>query len=76
MSNTQMTVKELAALCLQEVEKGNGDKKIVISDDNEGNGYHGLFYGFTAFEESEQEYLGSMIYDTQEKDCKKTIMLG
>lgn len=41
--NKQMTVEELFVLCGRELEKGNGKKNIVLSDDNEGNGYHGLF---------------------------------
>lgn len=42
-----VTVEELAALCANECKKGNGKKHILISQDDEGNGYHGLFFGFT-----------------------------
>ena len=42
-----ITVKELAVLCLDQIEKGTGDKHIIISNDDEGNGYHTLFYAFT-----------------------------
>ena len=45
------TVNELLELCKQEVENGNGDRKILISNDNEGNGYHALYYDFTPAEE-------------------------
>jgi hypothetical protein len=71
-----MTIKELARFCVEQLGKGNGDKKIVISDDNEGNGYHGLFYGFT--EISKQEYASGAfpIYDSQEDDPDKIIILG
>ena len=41
--NKQMTVEELFVLCGRELEKGNGKKNIVLSDDNEGNGYHRLY---------------------------------
>ncbi len=41
-----MTVIELAKLCVAELKKGNGNKIIFISDDEEGNGYHDLIYGF------------------------------
>ena len=37
--NNQMTVKQLLKLCQEEVKKGNGDKFIVVADDNEGNVY-------------------------------------
>jgi hypothetical protein len=70
----QLTIKELLELCKQQVKKGNGDKKIVISDDNEGNGYHGLFYTFTEIEEEEKEYYP--IYDSETKDIKEIIILG
>lgn len=67
----QMTVKRLLALCQKEVDKGNGDKNIVISDDNEGNGYHGMFYGFTAVDGFEDD-----IYDSRTNSPKDTIILG
>ena len=45
------TVNELLELCQQEVENGNGDRKILLSNDDEGNGYHALYYDFTPAEE-------------------------
>ena len=41
-----MTVETLFKMCVQEIKKGNGKKEIMISDDEEGNGYHELYYGF------------------------------
>lgn len=41
-----MTVKELKEACEFQIEIGNGDKHIAISRDDEGNGYHQLFYSF------------------------------
>lgn len=72
----QMTVKELALLCIHEVEKGNGDKMIVVSDDNEGNGYHGLFFGFEEIPESQKDDFIVLLCDTQEKDITKLMLLG
>ena len=34
----------LAKNALEEVIQGNGAKKLFITNDDEGNGYHGLFY--------------------------------
>lgn len=68
----QITVNELLKLCEQEIKKGNGDKNIVISDDNEGNGYHGLFYGFTPVNED----FVDVIYDSHTKSPDDTIILG
>ena len=42
-----ITVEELAVLAKYEVERGNGKKKIMLSDDDEGNGYHAMFYAFS-----------------------------
>lgn len=41
------TVRELLKECEKEIAKGNGDKIILISDDDEGNGFHYLDYDFT-----------------------------
>lgn len=70
----QLTINELLELCKKQVKKGNGDRQIVISDDNEGNGYHGLFYAFTEIEEEEKEYY--QIDDSETNDIKKIIILG
>jgi hypothetical protein len=68
----QITVKDLLKLCQNEIKKGNGNKHIVISDDNEGNGYHGMFYGFTPCTEDFQ----NEIYDSNFSSEKDTIILG
>lgn len=43
----EITVKDLAIACAKQLEKGNGNKIILLSDDDEGNGYHTMFYLFT-----------------------------
>lgn len=45
--NLGYTVKDLRKFCDMQIKKGNGDKYVLISNDDEGNGYHTLFYGFT-----------------------------
>lgn len=70
----QLSVKDLLEICKKEVEKGNGDRLIVISDDNEGNGYHGMFYGFTVVKEEDKDYYP--IYDSQETDTNEIVVLG
>lgn len=64
-----MTVKELKELCEQQIAKGNGDKIILISDDDEGNGFHELYYEFT--EDVEEADLWGTIQDPKDK-----IILG
>ena len=47
MANLGLTVNELLEACEEQVKKGNGNKHVIISDDDEGTGYHTLFYSFT-----------------------------
>lgn len=68
----QITVNELLLLCKQAVREGHGEKNIVISDDNEGNGFHGLFSGFTLVDEG----FTDIIYDSKTTDAEHTIILG
>lgn len=70
--NKQMTISRLFELCKKEIQKGNGNKNIVISDDNEGNGYHGLFYGFTLVTD---DFVDD-IYDSITNSTTDTIILG
>ena len=42
-----LTINQLLELCKEQVKSGNWDKKILISKDDDGNGYHNLYYSFT-----------------------------
>lgn len=64
-----MTVRELAIACQREIEKGNGDKKVLLSDDTEGNGFHELCYSF--YDKIEELELDKDIYNS-----KDFIVLG
>ena len=72
--NNQVTINQLKMLCEKEIKKGNGNKMIVLSDDNEGNGYHGMFYGFTEIEKGEEQYFD--IYDSVSENINEIIILG
>jgi hypothetical protein len=41
-----LTVRELAVKCTKLIQAGLGDKKILLTNDDEWNGYHELFEGF------------------------------
>lgn len=70
-----ITVKELAVLCYQQIEKGNGEKHIIISNDDEGNGFHTLFYGFTDDKDSINYYhQEGMFHD--DNNPKEIVILG
>lgn len=72
---TQITVKELATILQEEVREGNGNKVIVVADDPEGNGYHGLFFGITSDKE-DLEAVRDYIYDSVTDDPDKFVILG
>ena len=68
----EITVKQLKALCDLQIKKGNGDKKILVGDDDEGNGFHSLLFSFT---ETVSDFK-DVIYHIDEKDLKDYIILG
>ena len=74
----QLTVLDLFKLLEQEVRNGNGNKSIVVADDNEGNAFHGLFYGITSEPTDIKENIENSngIYDSQERDLNKIVILG
>ncbi len=47
-----MKVKELMNLCLNQIKKGNAEKVIFISSDDEWNDWHELFYWFSKVEDA------------------------
>ena len=73
---TQMTVKCLYDELRRVVEAGHGDKKIVIADDNEGNGYHGMFCGVLDDPEEIEISIEAGLYDSEETDPNKIVIIG
>ena len=74
----QLTVKDLYNNLVNEIRKGNGDKFIVVADDNEGNSFHGLFFGITSTVATVAEAIeySNGVYDSVEKDPNKIVILG
>ena len=74
--NKPLTVKELAKLCQEEIKKGHGDCSIMLSNDDEGNGYHYLWYSFITASELDgaSELENSLDERIAPKDT--TIILG
>lgn len=72
----QLTVKELKILCDKAIKEGHGNKHIVVADDNEGNGFHGMFYGFTPLDDSNYSMFSNDIYDSNYNKKEDTIVLG
>ena len=73
-----MTVKELYEHCKVEINLGNGNRSVIISDDDEGNGYHDLFYPFLRDPRMIKECLDSTYSwnNVPETDPEKMIILG
>lgn len=72
--NKGLTVKDLYRECQRMISKGNGDKYIIVSDDDEGNGFHTLFYGITD-DKDDLEYFLSIEQD-RSHTVDDTVALG
>lgn len=73
-----LTIKDLYEECKKQMAKGNGNKVIMISNDDEGNGYHYLWYSFADAKEiliNEYENMSYMLSDNISK-IEDTIILG
>ena len=70
-----VTVDVLALLVKDMQEKGMGKKKILISTDDEGNGYHELFFGFGELTEDFMKTYAPIVTVPQEK-LKDYVLLG
>lgn len=72
-----LTINDLAELINEEIKKGNGAKKIMLSNDDEGNGYHGLYFAFTP---TDKIFSGSfpppLPYGVKNEELKDYIVLG
>lgn len=77
-----VSVKDLRDKLDELVEKGKGDYPIFLTNDEEGNGYHGCWYLPTVADEcdeSEADILYSFNDDSrvlQDDDKNKAIYLG
>ena len=76
--NKPLTVKQLLKFCQDEIKAGHGDYSIMLSDDDEGNGYHYLWYSFSMAEELLDTDSDTLNYTLDESiaPINKTIILG
>ena len=73
-----ITIEELYDACAQQLRKGRGKRKILLSGDDEGNSYHELFYGFTAGIDFSLPYMSCCLpvgLDAEEAN-KEYVVLG
>ena len=75
---TQITVKQLAYWLNELVRAGQGDKRLVIADDTEGNAFHGMFYSPTSDPNEVKDVIESSngLYESQETDYNNIVILG
>ena len=75
---TQMTVHKLFLELMDLVTKGQGNKKVVVADDNEGNGYHGIYYSVTSDPKEVKENIEASngLYDSQTENYKDIVIIG
>lgn len=72
-----ITVKHLKDLCEKQIEKGNGDKQILISADEEGNTFNPLMFSFVDDAKEMRDLLSqSYTYKQIELAVKEFIILG
>lgn len=72
----QIKLKDLYVACKEQMEAGNGEKFLVISDDNEGNGYHGMFYTLTVINTDNDDGFAGLISDNAEPNIHNIIVVG
>lgn len=70
-----MTVYDLLEACQKQIKKGNGNKTILVADDNEGNGFHELGFLFTDDKDFIEDIIDE-VYDTSETNPDKIVILG
>ncbi len=75
----EVTVIELYNLLRDEILKGNANKKILLSNDDEGNGYHIMYFGVTPtteFAADDFNYLQTPHGVSNEELMSEYIILG
>lgn len=73
--NKGLTVRQLAKFCDALVKKGLGGKHVLITTDDEGNGYHTLFYQFTTDEAEIKECAEAGLFH-DDNDPNEVVLLG
>lgn len=75
---TQMTVEKLFNELKELVEKGQGNKKVVVATDEEGNSYRGIYYSCESDPTKIKEAIdySNGLIESQEIDPNKLVIIG
>lgn len=69
-----LTVYQLLAFCQEEIRNGNGDKHVIVSDDEECNGFHGLYSGLCGDKETIDGVMRCCILQTAAKPDEVVLL--
>ena len=69
-----LTVNQLLEECKRVKKAGHGNKKVIISGDDEGNSFHELFYGINT--KAEDFDMNCMPYGVDSKNINEYVILG
>lgn len=72
----QITVNNLYDKLRQVVKAGHGNKRVIIANDNEGNGYHGVFCGVIDDPEKVKISIEDGLNDSEETDPNNIVIIG
>ena len=76
MSDLGLTVKQLKEIVDEQIKKGNGNKHVLLTADDEGNGVHALFFGFTDQDDEENFDLLLEFSCDDEHNIDNSVILG
>lgn len=75
-------IKDIYEWCKREMKKGNEDLKVQISSDEEGNTYHGLYYGLQTLKDIDKddkenrESIMQLMEGVDDRNWKEYAILG
>ena len=74
----QIKVKDLYRDLAMLMKEGRGDDYVVVADDEEGNGYHGIFFSVTDDPKDVRECIefSNGLYGSVTNDPNKIIIIG
>lgn len=72
----QATLNDLYHACALMVKKGFGERKLIVPNDNEGNGYHGVYFLLTPITEENKLAVDYMLDNSDETDPMKLMVVG
>lgn len=72
----QIKLKDLYQKCKELMDEGKGEKSLIVAADNEGNGYHGMFFTLTEVTHENADCFRGLIGDNAEPNLYNMIVVG